>query len=50
VRIANEGTLKEELAKIYIAEIILAVEELHKHNIAYRDLKPANVLITSDGH
>jgi protein-serine/threonine kinase len=35
---------------MYAAEILLALEELHKHNTLYRDLKPENVLIDEDGH
>ncbi|KAI5170760.1 serum/glucocorticoid-regulated kinase 2 [Nematocida sp. LUAm3] len=40
----------EELAKIYIAELLLAVEHLHTHGIIYRDIKPENVLLDRDGH
>jgi serine/threonine protein kinase SCH9 len=32
----NEDRFSEERAKFYIAEIILALEYLHKHNIIYR--------------
>ena len=35
----------EEKAKLYIAQIALALDELHKNNIIYRDLKPENIMI-----
>lgn len=42
--------MSETQAKRYISEIILAIEYLHTKNILYRDLKPENVLVSSDGH
>ena len=42
--------LEEDEAKFYIAELILAIEYLHKNDILYRDLKPENILIDSEGH
>ena len=33
-----------------MTEIVLALEYLHSKSIAYRDLKPENLLIAGDGH
>jgi len=46
----NEVRLAEERAKFYAAEIVLALEHLHKFNIVYRDLKPENILLDATGH
>ena len=46
----KEYLFEEDDAKFYIAEIILAIEYLHKRDIIYRDLKPENILIDEDGH
>ncbi|XP_020087818.1 probable serine/threonine protein kinase IRE isoform X3 [Ananas comosus] len=44
------GCLDEEMARTYIAEIVLALEYLHNMNVIHRDLKPDNLLIARDGH
>lgn len=44
------GTLGNEWAKRYIAEVIVGVDDLHKRGIIHRDLKPDNLLIDSKGH
>ncbi|KAF8164990.1 kinase-like domain-containing protein [Crassisporium funariophilum] len=46
----RETRFTEERAKFYIAELILALEHLHKYNIVYRDLKPENILLDATGH
>lgn len=33
-----------------MAEVIVALEQLHQNNIVYRDLKTENIIIDRDGH
>jgi len=40
----------EDRAKMYLAEILLALADLHKRDIIYRDLKPDNIVFDSKGH
>jgi serine/threonine protein kinase len=42
--------MAEEEARLYIAEIIVAIEFLHKNHIIFRDLKPENIVLSSTGH
>lgn len=44
------GSLLEDVAKLYIAETVLALEYLHSQNIVHRDLKPDNLLVDNKGH
>jgi serine/threonine protein kinase len=44
------GCFDEEVARFYIAEVILGLESLHKLNIIHRDLKPENLLLNQAGH
>ena len=46
----KEQRFNETRAKIYSAEIIDAIGNLHTAGIIYRDLKPENVLLDKDGH
>ncbi|CAB0019639.1 unnamed protein product [Nesidiocoris tenuis] len=44
--LVNEyGALPEELTRIYVAQIAIALEFLHSSGIIYRDLKAENVLL-----
>ncbi|XP_071161735.1 microtubule-associated serine/threonine-protein kinase 3-like isoform X2 [Mytilus edulis] len=46
----NSGALVFDLARMYFAETVLALEYLHSYGIVHRDLKPDNLLITATGH
>ncbi|XP_058066363.1 ribosomal protein S6 kinase alpha-5 [Anopheles bellator] len=40
----------EEAVRIYVAEVIVAIEHLHNLGILYRDIKLENILIDAEGH
>ncbi|KAJ6486708.1 kinase-like domain-containing protein [Mycena sanguinolenta] len=46
----RETRFSVDRARFYIAEIILALEHLHKHDIVYRDLKPEKIMLDATGH
>lgn len=46
----EEKWFNEYKTRFYACEILLAIEELHRHDIIYRDLKPDNVVLDEDGH
>ncbi|KAE8724294.1 Serine/threonine-protein kinase AtPK1/AtPK6 [Hibiscus syriacus] len=46
----RQGLFREDLARIYTAEIVSAVSHLHANGIMHRDLKPENILLDADGH
>jgi len=40
----------EPSARFYIASVVLAFEHMHTRSIAYRDLKPENLILDSQGY
>lgn len=50
MHLEREGIFLEDTACFYLAEIILALQHLHRLGIIYRDLKPENILLDAQGH
>lgn len=49
--LAQERMFSEDTASFYMGEMVLALEHLHKNlGVVYRDLKPENCLLDSEGH
>ena len=46
----KKDILTEEEARFYLAELILAIESIHKLDCIHRDIKPDNILIDKTGH
>ena len=46
----NLALFEEEEAKFYIAELILAIEQMHKKNIVFKNLSAEKILINKDNH
>jgi cGMP-dependent protein kinase len=44
------GGFKTDIAQFYCGIVILCFQYLHKLHVAYRDLKPENLLVASDGY
>lgn len=49
--LASERIFSEDVAAFYMAEMILALDHLHRTlGVVYRDLKPENCLLDLEGH
>lgn len=46
----DEITFSEQWSLFYTASVVLAFGELHSKKIAYRDLKPENLMLDRDGY
>ncbi|XP_012136760.1 serine/threonine-protein kinase gek isoform X2 [Megachile rotundata] len=45
-----EDRLPEDMARFYIAEMVLAIVSIHDLHYVHRDIKPDNVLLDANGH
>ncbi len=48
--LSRKRKFPEDATRFYVAELTAAISFLHDHGILYRDMKPENVLLDSEGH
>ncbi|KAJ8270484.1 hypothetical protein GJAV_G00115340 [Gymnothorax javanicus] len=45
-----EDRLPEDMARFYLAEMVLAIDSVHQLHYVHRDIKPDNILMDKNGH
>uniref|UniRef100_A0A8C8D0V1 Serine/threonine-protein kinase MRCK alpha n=1 Tax=Oncorhynchus tshawytscha TaxID=74940 RepID=A0A8C8D0V1_ONCTS len=45
-----EDRLPEDMARFYLAEMVLAIDSVHQLHYVHRDIKPDNILMDMNGH
>ncbi|XP_056112029.1 serine/threonine-protein kinase MRCK alpha isoform X4 [Rhinichthys klamathensis goyatoka] len=45
-----EDRLPEDMARFYLAEMVLAIDSVHQLHYVHRDIKPDNILMDVNGH
>lgn len=48
--IITHGAYPLDRTRMYAAEMVLAIAQVHEMGILYRDMKPDNILLDADGH
>ncbi|OCH95179.1 kinase-like protein [Obba rivulosa] len=46
----ERDVFEEDFTRFYVAEMVLAIEQCHKHGFIHRDIKPDNFLFDPEGH
>jgi len=46
----KQGLVREEAARVYLGQVVLALEHMHAQGVLHRDLKPENILLDGEGH